>query len=131
MRTLHYATGAVVFAAALVAWAAELLSQKAPEVVTLTGEWKDAARDRRVPVLAHTWGGSVTGLDRAAARFPDVAFLAGHDLVARVGYPELEGHPSHALAKKLLPRGCGSVCCSSLGRASWASGWCRARTTRC
>ena len=26
-----------------------------------------------------------------------------------VGYPELEGHPSHALAKKLLPRGCGSV----------------------
>ena len=38
-----------------------------------------------------------------------VAFLAGHDLVARVGYPELEGHPSHALAKQLLPRGCGSV----------------------
>ena len=27
----------------------------------------------------------------------------------RVGYPELEGHPSHALAKQLLPRGCGSV----------------------
>jgi O-acetylhomoserine (thiol)-lyase len=30
-------------------------------------------------------------------------------MVAAVGYPELEGHPSHALAKKLLPRGCGSV----------------------
>jgi len=30
-------------------------------------------------------------------------------MVARVGYPELESHPSHALAKKLLPRGCGSV----------------------
>ena len=38
-----------------------------------------------------------------------VSFLAAHPLVARVGYPELEGHPSHALAKTLLPRGCGSV----------------------
>ena len=38
-----------------------------------------------------------------------VAFLAAHPMVARVGYPELEGHPSHALARKLLPRGCGSV----------------------
>jgi len=38
-----------------------------------------------------------------------VAFLASHKAVARVGYPELEGHPSHALAKRLLPRGCGSV----------------------
>ena len=38
-----------------------------------------------------------------------VAFLAGHGSVARVGYPELDGHPSQALARKLLPRGCGSV----------------------
>ncbi len=38
-----------------------------------------------------------------------VQFLAAHPMVASVGYPELEGHPSHALAKKLLPRGCGSV----------------------
>jgi O-acetylhomoserine (thiol)-lyase len=38
-----------------------------------------------------------------------VAFLAGHDAVARVGYPELESHPDHALAKRLLPRGCGSI----------------------
>ncbi len=38
-----------------------------------------------------------------------VAFLAAHPLVARVGYPELESHPDHALAKKLLPRGCGSI----------------------
>jgi O-acetylhomoserine (thiol)-lyase len=29
--------------------------------------------------------------------------------VAGVGYPELDGHPSHALAKRLLPRGCGAV----------------------
>ena len=38
-----------------------------------------------------------------------VAFLAAHPMVASVAYPELEGHPSHALAKTLLPRGCGSV----------------------
>ena len=38
-----------------------------------------------------------------------VAFLAGHEQVAGVGYPELETHPDHALAKRLLPRGCGSV----------------------
>ncbi len=38
-----------------------------------------------------------------------VAFLAGHEMVASVGYPELESHPDHALARRLLPRGCGSV----------------------
>ena len=36
-------------------------------------------------------------------------FLAGHELVARVGYPGLESHPDHGLAQQLLPRGCGSV----------------------
>ena len=38
-----------------------------------------------------------------------VAFLAAHSAVERVGYPELESHPSYSLAKKLLPKGCGSV----------------------
>ena len=38
-----------------------------------------------------------------------VAFLAGHESVASVGYPELETHPDHALAQRLLPRGCGAV----------------------
>ena len=38
-----------------------------------------------------------------------VQFLASHSLVASVGYPELEGHPSYALARQLLPRGCGAV----------------------
>src|SRR5881628_662089 len=38
-----------------------------------------------------------------------VAFLAGHAKVERVAYPELESHPDHALARRLLPRGCGSV----------------------
>ena len=38
-----------------------------------------------------------------------VAFLASHPLVSRVGHPLLETHASHALARKLLPRGAGSV----------------------
>jgi O-acetylhomoserine (thiol)-lyase len=38
-----------------------------------------------------------------------VNFLAGHAMVARVGYPELDGHPSQALCRRLLPRGAGAV----------------------
>ncbi len=38
-----------------------------------------------------------------------VEFLASHPMVSRVGHPLLESHPSHQLAKKLLPRGAGSV----------------------
>jgi O-acetylhomoserine (thiol)-lyase len=38
-----------------------------------------------------------------------VDFLVRQPLVARVAYPELESHPSHALARRLLPRGCGAV----------------------
>jgi len=38
-----------------------------------------------------------------------VAFLATHPLVERVGHPMLKEHPSHLLAKRLLPRGAGSV----------------------
>ena len=38
-----------------------------------------------------------------------VEFLAAHPFVARVGHPLLESHPSYALAKRLLPRGAGSV----------------------
>ena len=38
-----------------------------------------------------------------------VEFLHAHPLVSRVGHPMLTEHPSHALAKRLLPRGAGSV----------------------
>ena len=38
-----------------------------------------------------------------------VECLANHAFVSRVGHPLLESHPSHGLAKKLLPRGAGSV----------------------
>ena len=36
-------------------------------------------------------------------------YLAGHDAVEWVTYPELPDHPDHELAKQILPRGCGAV----------------------
>ncbi|QWT45345.1 O-acetylhomoserine aminocarboxypropyltransferase [Azospira inquinata] len=49
-----------------------------------------------------------------------VAFLAEHPGVEHISYPGLADHPDHALAEKLLPRGCGSVFSFSLkgGRAA-------------
>jgi len=38
-----------------------------------------------------------------------VAFLAAHAFIEAVGYPELAEHPDHALARTLLPQGCGAV----------------------
>ena len=38
-----------------------------------------------------------------------VEFLTSQPMVARVGHPLLESHPSHVLAQTLLPRGAGSV----------------------
>ena len=38
-----------------------------------------------------------------------VAFLREHPSVAKIAYPELPDHPDHALAQRLLPRGCGAV----------------------
>jgi len=36
-------------------------------------------------------------------------FLSTHAFVQSVGYPDLPSHPDHALARRLLPRGCGAV----------------------
>ena len=38
-----------------------------------------------------------------------VAFLASHAAVEKILYPENPDHPDHALAKRLLPKGCGAV----------------------
>jgi O-acetylhomoserine (thiol)-lyase len=38
-----------------------------------------------------------------------VEFLRSHPAVESIGFPELPEHPDHALAQKLLPRGCGAV----------------------
>lgn len=38
-----------------------------------------------------------------------IEFLLSHPAVASVSYPELPSHPDYALAKTLLPKGCGAV----------------------
>ena len=38
-----------------------------------------------------------------------VEFLVSHPAIESVAYPELPDHPDHALAARLLPRGCGAV----------------------
>ncbi len=38
-----------------------------------------------------------------------VGFLASNSSVEKILYPENPDHPDHALAKKLLPKGCGAV----------------------
>ena len=38
-----------------------------------------------------------------------VEFLLSHPMVDSVSYPELDSHPDHALARRLLPKGCGAV----------------------
>ena len=43
-----------------------------------------------------------------------VAHLVAHPLVESVAWPELEGHPDHQLAARLLPKGCGGVFSFSL-----------------
>lgn len=49
-------------------------------------------------------------MERHVANAQKIAeFLAGQAQVAKVGYPGLDTHRDHALAQKLLPRGCGSV----------------------
>ncbi|MBR7745322.1 O-acetylhomoserine aminocarboxypropyltransferase [Undibacterium baiyunense] len=38
-----------------------------------------------------------------------VEFLSSHAAIDSIAFPELESHPDYALAKTLLPKGCGSV----------------------
>ncbi|OGT82706.1 MAG: O-acetylhomoserine aminocarboxypropyltransferase [Gammaproteobacteria bacterium RIFCSPLOWO2_02_FULL_61_13] len=38
-----------------------------------------------------------------------ISFLSDNAAVSHVNSPEIPGHPDHALAQRLLPRGCGSV----------------------
>lgn len=38
-----------------------------------------------------------------------IEFLQTHDAVETISYPELQSHPDHEVAKRLYPKGCGSV----------------------
>lgn len=76
-----------------------------------------ALRDFGATLGAHDAGVMLAGLetlgmrmDRHVAGARGVAeLLARHPAVARVAYPDLDTHPDHALARRLLPRGCGAV----------------------
>ncbi|GMV46183.1 MAG: O-acetylhomoserine (thiol)-lyase [Pseudomonadota bacterium] len=78
---------------------------------------REGLRDFGACMSAHTAWLVLQGLETLPLRMARhventrkvVAWLAAQPLVAQVGYPELEGHPSHALARRLLPRGAGSV----------------------
>lgn len=49
-------------------------------------------------------------MDRHVANTRSVVeFLADHPMVESVGYPGLETHPDHGLAREILPRGAGAV----------------------
>ncbi len=49
-------------------------------------------------------------MDRHSSNAMKVAeFLQSHPAVSWVNYPGLPTHPSHSLAKKYLPRGCGGI----------------------
>jgi O-acetylhomoserine (thiol)-lyase len=60
-------------------------------------------------------------MDRHVANTRKVIdFLAAQPCVESIAYPELPSHPDHALAARLLPRGCGAVFSFSIkgGRAA-------------
>jgi O-acetylhomoserine (thiol)-lyase len=44
------------------------------------------------------------------------SFLEGHPLVSQVAYPDLESHPDHALARRLLPK-------DAVPSSAWTSRW--------
>ncbi len=78
---------------------------------------REGLRDFGACMSAHTAWLVLQGLETLPLRMARhventrkvVAWLAAQAQAARVHYPGLEGHPSHALAERLLPRGAGSV----------------------
>ncbi len=78
---------------------------------------REGLRDFGACMSAHTAFLLLQGLETLPlrmARHVDnarqvVAFLAAHPQIESIAYPELPSHPDHALAQRLLPRGCGAV----------------------
>ncbi len=78
---------------------------------------REGLRDFGACMSAHTAFLLLQGLETLPLRMARhvenarkvAAFLTAHPQVESVSYPELPSHPDHALAKRLLPRGAGSV----------------------
>jgi len=74
-------------------------------------------RDFGAVLGAHDAAVMVGGLETLAVRMERhvagarkaAAALASHPAVATVAYPDLDSHPDHDLARRLLPRGCGAI----------------------
>jgi O-acetylhomoserine (thiol)-lyase len=74
-------------------------------------------RDFGATLGAHDAAVILNGLETLAVRMERhvagarkvAATLAGHPAVASVAYPDLDSHPDHDLARRLLPRGCGAI----------------------
>ena len=94
-----------------------VFSEESPTGAFLLRARREGLRDFGACMSPHTAWLILQGIETLPLRMARhientrkvVAFLAAQPMVARVGYPELESHASHALAKKLLPRGCGAV----------------------
>jgi O-acetylhomoserine (thiol)-lyase len=78
---------------------------------------REGLRDFGACMSAHTAFLLLQGLETLPLRMARhventrkaVEFLAVHPQIASVAYPELPSHPDHALARRLLPKGCGAV----------------------
>jgi len=78
---------------------------------------REGLRDFGACMSAHTAWLILQGIETLSLRMQRhvdntrkvVEFLSRHVMVDAVAYPELESHAGHVLAKRLLPRGCGSV----------------------
>ena len=78
---------------------------------------KEGSRDFGSCMSPHTAFLILQGLETLSLRMEKhiantreiINFLSEHKEVKSVSYPELEDHPDHELAKKILPNGCGAV----------------------
>jgi O-acetylhomoserine (thiol)-lyase len=78
---------------------------------------RETMRDFGAALSPHDAGAILQGLDTLGLRMARhvattrklVDLLVRHAAVEAVAWPELEDHPDHALAGRLLPRGCGAV----------------------
>ena len=78
---------------------------------------REGLRDFGACMSAHTSFLLLQGLETLPLRMARhventrkvVDFLAAHAQIESIAYPELPSHPDHALARRLLPRGCGAV----------------------
>lgn len=76
-----------------------------------------ARHDNLAPISPHHAAAILHGLETLPLRMARhvantrkvVELLAAHPAIAALHYPELPTHPDHAVAQRLLPKGCGSM----------------------